>query len=245
MEGFRSHPEESCTPEEKQKREVFDSQSAVLENIRTIGFAKYAASMKNLEKAFDPLEHEYSAESGPCACCIDGRTKLGFRAAGSGMLLPEDELAEFLKIHEIKSISAHAECGAAKLYCQREGLPIENADAVAQEWAKNMAEKYGLEYVYIPLERMSPSLEFHPERVCYCDATGRFSNYGRDDLPEGFGIDCMAKKEERWKEEIEIALEIAFGHHGLGELFTSENPFVLTAVADNAEELEEIKSKLF
>lgn len=144
MEGFRSHPEESCTPEEKQKREVFDAQSSVLENIRTIGFAKYAASMKNLEKAFDPLEHEYSAESGPCACCMDGRTKLGFRAAGSGMLLPEDESAEFLRIHKIKTISAHAECGAAKLYCQREGLPIENADTVAQEWAKNMAEKYGI-----------------------------------------------------------------------------------------------------
>lgn len=53
------------------------------------------------------------------------------------------------------------------------------------------------------------------------------------------------KKEERWKEEIEIALQIAFGHHGLGELFTSENPFVLTAIAANAEGLEEIKSKLF
>lgn len=88
---------------------------------------------KIYKKLLIPLEHEYSAESGPCACCIDGRTKLGFRAAGSGMLLPEDEFAEFLRIHKIKTISAHAECGAAKLYCQREGLPIENADAVAQE----------------------------------------------------------------------------------------------------------------
>lgn len=54
MEGFRSHTEESSTPEEEQKRKIFDAQSAVMENISTIGFAEYAASLENLQKAFDP-----------------------------------------------------------------------------------------------------------------------------------------------------------------------------------------------
>jgi hypothetical protein len=230
--------------EAEQKQQIFDAQSPMMDAIRTQGFNAYAKTLENLGKAFDPEEHELSPESGPCACCMDGRTKYGFRAAGSGMLLPEDELLAFLKAHNIKTVTAHEGCGAAKLYCERQGLPTENSDQIAQEWGQSVATRYGLEYAYLPLERMGPSLEFHPERVCYCDATGNFSNLDDDRLPEGFGIDCSAKKEERWLEEIRIALDIAFGHHGLGERFTAETPFVLTAIAEDERQLSELKEKL-
>jgi hypothetical protein len=92
---------------------------------------------------------------------------------------------------------------------------------------------------------MIGSKEFHSARVAYFDNTGIF-NYDRKDksLPQGFMINRRDLKKESALEEIKVALNIIFGDHGLKDLLTPENPFVMVAIASNQEELEQLKTEL-
>lgn len=51
-------------------------------------------------------------------------------------------------------------------------------------------------------------------------------------------------KKESALGEVETSLNIIFSNHGLKDLLTQENPFVLVAIASNQEELEQLKTEL-
>jgi hypothetical protein len=44
--------------------------------------------------------------------------------------------------------------------------------------------------------------------------------------------------------EVKVAANIAFGHHGFGELFTNDNPFVMIAMARTADEADTYKAEI-
>jgi hypothetical protein len=236
--------EKIISPEEE-KRLAFAEQQMVMQEIYQQGFSEHIKSLADLGDNFNLEKHQLNPESGICVCCMDERTPRGKHAAGSGMLLSDEELDDFVKEAQPDSFSSHDGCGAAKLYCKKYGLPLEKSDEIAKEWAKEKADKYGKKYFHIPFSEMIGSKEFHSARVAYFDNTGIF-NYDRKDksLPQGFMINRRDLKKESALEEIKVALNIIFGDHGLKDLLTPENPFVMVAIASNQEELEQLKTEL-
>jgi predicted ATP-dependent Lon-type protease len=50
------------------------------------------------------------------------------------------------------------------------------------------------------------------------------------DIPDGFIISRYYLDPAYAKEELAVALSIAMGHHGFGEKFTKENPFIIAPI---------------
>ena len=65
-------------------------------------------------------------------------------------------------------------------------------------------------------------------------------------MPNGFVVsDAKGISRKSFLESVKLAINIAFGEHGFGkELLNKENPFVLVAIANTPEELENLKQEL-
>jgi hypothetical protein len=91
---------------------------------------------------------------------------------------------------------------------------------------------------------MERPVEFHNARVVYYDGVGGFNPNKEIGLPMGFVIERAFLPIEYVAEELKVAVNIAFGHHGFGELFTAEHPFVIIALGKSAEEAEKLKQEI-
>ena len=165
-----------------EKIEAFEAQQDDMKDIYEFSFAKHVEGLPDLHNAFDLDQHQPSEGFNRCACCMDGRTPYGIHAAGSGMLLSDENLKKFIKESGITSISSHDGCGAAKIYAEKMGLNIANSDKIAIEWAERIAKEFRLDYIHLEV------IEPHTERVCYYDGTGTFNYKGVDGLPTGFVV---------------------------------------------------------
>jgi hypothetical protein len=172
---------------------------------------------------------------------MDERTPFGIHAAGSGILLPEYDFDIFMSKTNPDCLTSHDGCGAGKIYCLKNNLPLEDSDKIAKEWTMKMAEKYGKKHYHISYSEMVGSKEHHHARVCYFDATGQF-NYS-DPLPAGFAVNRMDMPASVAIDEVSVAMDIIFTH-GPKNLFDSENPFLLVAIGNNEEELSVLKQEL-
>jgi len=180
-----------------------------------------------------------------CVHCIDERTPGGLHSAGAGILRPKEDVIEEYRKAGVTKVTAHAGCGAAVLYCRREGLDESKADEYARDWAKDIADALGVPYEYIGFEEMKGPAEFHIARTAYYDETASFNTDKVDGIPPGFVISRGNQSKDDSLAELGVSLSIAFGDHGYGELFTEDDPFVIVAIGksehDLAETLREIK----
>jgi hypothetical protein len=232
---------------ESEKKEAFLKQHKIMGKIYAIGFGEYAKEVPNFEDAFDLNKHilEKSPEVKKCVCCMDERTPFGIHVAGSGILLTDEKLDEYIKENNPDAISSHDGCGAGKIYCQLHGLPEDKSDEIARGWAQETAKKYDKKHIHLGYNDMVGSPDFHHARVCYIDATGSFNYRRKDDLlPAGFVVNKKGIGLENALAENKVAITIMFDRHGLKEYFTPENPFLIVIIAEDQAELEELKKEL-
>lgn len=99
------------------------------------------------------------------------------------------------------------------------------------------------EYFHIAAEEMERPAAFHIARVVYFDAMGGFNPNKEVGLPTGFVIERKFVPAEYALAELKVAINIAFGDHGFGALFTKENPLVIIILAGTTE-MENIKKEI-
>ena len=193
------HNQDMTDLEIDKRLEKFQEQQEVMAQIKERGgFAAYVKNLPNLSEAFyDPGDKKESEL---------------VRVAGSGILLPKNDLDAFLDkcaqlcrhdqkccvccmderlmqdhdkaAHHDFEVSWHKGCGAAAKYCKDHNIDPTQADAQAQKYAESLAEK--LSFMagkkIEAVEMKIKNPDFHYARVCYYDATNRFNNEHVQDL---------------------------------------------------------------
>ncbi len=243
----------------QEKQSAWDAGKKDMQDLASQGARAYFA------KEFPDLKHSFSVHT-TCVCCVDEGTmhrdmeegdKLAL--AGSGMLYPatnEDDrlakVADLMIARGVKTITSHGGCGAAGLAYRRD---FQNAKPTAPDienyalaWAQKLTDQINLkqheaEHVHISESEMERPAEFHVARVAYFDAVGGFNPNKEKGLPMGFVIERKFIPAEYAATELQVAANIAFGHHGLGELFNQAEPFVIVIFASSAEDLEKLKQE--
>ena len=244
---------------DQEKLVAWEAQKDDLKLLNSLGAEKF------LSQEFPDLKHAFCHEL-TCVVCMDEGTahkdvngEGKFCLAGSGILLPADseekrlELAARLMIeHSITNITSHSGCGAAGLAYKRD-FPSATLDAQAIEdyavaWSKKLAEKinelqHEAEPSHITADEMVRPAEFHNARVVYFDGIGGFNPNKEIDLPMGFVIERKFVSADYAAAELSVAANIAFGGHGLGNLFTASEPFVVIAMASSEDEMNKLKNE--
>lgn len=169
-------------------------------------------------------------------CMDEGCVDCGFRIAGSGILIKDEDRRAFednCRKMGVTEITHHEGCGAAEIYAKQIGSDRDSA-ALAEEFSKKAAAEYGSTESYIPAEEMSRPKEFHATRFAYYDGTGRLNLKHADGrLPNGFVLTRgLYPKADYAVAEARLAFEIASGHHGFGELITDNEPFEIIVVGN-------------
>jgi flagellar FliL protein len=161
--------------------------------------------------------------------CIDEGCPGGLHMAGSGCLY--EKAAEDLK-GRISGIYTHDGCGAAKLYVESKQIKTDDPDAVADAEAKKLAAKLGVPFLgRIKAAQMTRPPALHDARALYYDGTGKLDPSQLPGLPKGFVVSRKHISDPGYAlTESEVAIGIARGDHGFGELFTPAAPFYLVAV---------------
>jgi len=192
---------------------------------------------------------------------VNGENK--FCLAGSGILFPAgseserlEKVAGLLIERGVSDISSHGGCGAAGLAYHRdfpdaakqENL-AEKIEGHAKEWSDKLANKirelsHPAERVHILAEDMERPVEFHNARVVYFDGVGGFNPSKEIGLPMGFVIERAHLPPDYAVEELKVAVSIAFGHHGFGEMFSATEPLVIIVFAKNDEEINNLKNEV-
>ena len=218
------------------KLSIFEEQKKIFEKIQKVGFVKYANSLKNISDFFTLQDHAIR--------CVDEGTPGGLHSAGSGILRDKSEVVTAFKKAGVTEITSHDGCGAAKLYARANGLDESKSDEYGKKFAKEIAHELALPYHHITAEEMARPKEFHIARVAYYDGTGTFNLGDGKTFPIGFVISRKIQSKQTSLAEAGIALDIAFGHHGFGDLITEYNPFILIAIGATKEDVENLKSEL-
>lgn len=201
------------------------------------GFSAYVESLADLPRAFELKKK--------CVCCMDEGTSEGYHAAGSGILLSEEDLEKYYNETGPEEITSHDGCGAAKLYAKAKGLDLDKADEYAREWAEAQAAKRGKRHRHVSANEMKRPAEGHFARTCYYDLTGSFNWDGVDGVLAGFVVSRKFMNPDYALKEVSVAFGIAFSDHGLGDgLLTEDSPFYLVAIADNEDQLAAAKDEL-
>ncbi len=206
------------------------------------GMESYLDNIPNLFEAFILKDK--------CVRCIDEGTPGGFHFAGSGILLStEDKKAELQKIMEkmkeagVDGVYSHEGCGAAKLFADTIKNDPDNYKNYAIEWAEKLASELGVPYKGHITELARP-MEMHNARVVYYDGSGNFDPTKVSEIPNGFVISRQYLDSANAKNELAIALSIAMGHHGFGDLFTDENPLIIAPIEGRGISAEELNKEV-
>lgn len=218
-------------------------------------------------KEFPDLKHAFEKEL-YCVVCMDEGTahkdyggENKFCLAGSGILFPanseEDRIQKVAQMFVdlgITEVTSHEGCGAAGLAYKRD-FPgthptSEQIENYAINWSKMVSEEMGRlgheeKNSHIPAVEMERPAEFHVARVVYYDGVGGFNPNKEIGLPMGFVIERKHLPADYSLEELQVAVNIAFGHHGFGEdRFSPDLPFIIIPMSDNQENLEELQNEI-
>lgn len=202
---------------------------------------------KGAQNYFDNLPNQEHLGEGsvelPCAC-IDERVG-GHKLAlpGSGILESPDEAFRVLKEAGVSSMSSHEDCGAASLAFDRLGdedrKKYGSADAYAQAWAKDMAERLGVPYAgHHAVE--TPGR--HVARAIYYDASGRFVA-DAPGVPKGFTISRKFESPDKAQASLDLAIKIATGQHAFKGKYSAENPLVIVPIG-NDQNLDALREEI-
>lgn len=211
--------------DQAKKEEYWQAEETKIASIISGGFEKYLCGIEGHQSAFKLQDTSLR--------CIDEGTPGGIHLAGSGILLDAATAAKYAESAKVDGVFSHAECGAAKLFAEKENLDPEAADEYGIEWAKTLAERLKVPYKgHIEISQMNRPSGLHDARVVYYDGTGRFDYQGSTDLPKGFVIDRKYLDQSYALQELDVAIQIALGGHGFGDKFTPESPFLAIALTE-------------
>lgn len=203
-------------------------QSEIVEKMLEVGVGKYFKNIPDIDKAFKSEDK--------CLRCIDEGTCGGIHVAGSGILLGEGKMLEYLKSGDIDGIYSHEDCGAAALYVKNYNLDASQAENYAVDWAIKLAQKLNIPYKgHILINEMKRPKGLHVARVLYYDATGSFDSAKVSQLPRGFTVSRKFLNAADALEEALLAFKIASGEHGFGEKISQNHPFVIIPIASSGD----------
>lgn len=220
---------------QEELRKYWNEQSVIFEKIKSSGdFENYIKSVPDIDRAFEGRDLE--------VCCVDEGTPYGcMRFAGSLILNIEhaDTIVQLLQSAGVRGVYSHAGCGAVALYATQNNLDPSRVDEYAIDWAKKFANKLSVPYKgHLGSENM-PALkrptEFHIARVIYYDGTGRFNPDHSMDLLPGFVISRRYHVHASDAlNEVKIAISIATGNHGFGDLIDEHSPIHIIVIGDES-----------
>lgn len=229
-------------------KKYWDEQSEILKKINEKGgMASYIKTIPNIRAAFE--------ENDLIVCCIDEGTPYGcIRFAGS-LILNQDKPESYIEVLKnigVQGVYSHIGCGATELFAKQNNLDITKADEYGIDWAKKLADILGVPYKghigakgFEPIKRPK---EFHIARVIYYDGTGRFNPDKIKDLPLGFVISRRYHPEpQRALSEVKIAILIATGSHGFGNLIDKGHPITIIPIGNSGDQnfsVEKMKNEL-
>lgn len=236
---------------EKMKIAEWAKQLPLLEQIYR-GPQNWIDSVESAQKAF-------SKEGRTVVCMDEGTSHLSMDSklcvAGSGILMfPElswekrlEEVAALFIQNGAKEITSHEGCGAAKLAASQQGWEG-NSDDLGKKWAQALQIEVNRqlqvqgndEHKHISAAEMMRPAEFHTAGNVWFVASKRRFNPDKlgNKAPLGFVVDCGLVGNSQYSlTELAVAIKIAFGDHGFGNLFSETKPFVVTVIADGDEEL--------
>ena len=223
-------------------------------------------SEKYFKQKFPNLKLAFVKEMTAVVCIDEGCAHKDYNGkgkltlAGAGILFPAQSEEKRIKIVAglfsalgIKDVTSHEGCGAVGLAYQRDfpGSKIskEGLEAYGKDWVRKIIEAraragHEANAEHIVAEDMERPSEFHTARVVYFDAVGGFNPNKEVDLPKGFVISKRHIPGAYPFEELKVAVNIAFGHHAFGKLFTEKMPFVVVPLANDEAELEALKAEI-
>lgn len=237
---------EAFNPEQE-----WEQENGIWGKIKDKGTKEYFLNLPEIKKCFK--------HTAVCACIDEGTPFGSARVAGSGILHPAgaEAVARMLLEAGIKEVTSHEGCGAAALWTKNNGLPAgkaggeekeadENGKKFAIEVADKMSELSGrkIGHRHIAAAEMARPAHIHIARAAYYDGTGLFNPSGSGDAPRGFVVSRRYFDKDHSVFNMDLAAQIAFGHHGFGEKFTVENPLHFIAVADQKEDKFNLKNLL-
>ncbi|MDO8493259.1 MAG: hypothetical protein Q7S19_01805 [bacterium] len=218
------------TPEKNEHGQdnSWQESQALFSTIHRMGLRSYLEGLSNLSEAFNLQDRSVR--------CIDEGTPGGIHIAGSGILLDtKDNEAKLVRVIEelrgagVDGVYSHEGCGAAALYAEKVMDNPAGAKDYAIKWAEELASELGVPYRG-HIEKLSRPKEFHNARIAYFDGSGKFDPFRIKDIPDGFIVSRYYLDRDYAKEELAIALSIAFGHHGLEDRFTKDDPFIIAPI---------------
>lgn len=218
----------------------WNMQYKIIEKIQKCGGMESYAKKIHLNGAFYPDDR--------IARCMDERTCGGVHSAGPFFLLSKEEVSRYTSAANISGTTSHKGCGAARLaYLMEMGLQ-QNAeinqeiiDNYADEKAKALAKLLGVKYK----GQLDVVPATHHIAVAAYYAATDFDPSKTQELPTGFVINRNYTPKNAALKELDIALSIAFGAHGFGNLFTKEHPFYVIAIGNNgSQSVESLKAEV-
>ncbi len=217
-------------------------------------------------KKFSDFKNYFSSRPRAVVCMDEGTAHKflegidKFCLAGSGILYPAisnkervEKVADLFVKLGIKYVYSHGACGAVELAYKRDFPDSEatgdKVDAYAEKWCEEVVARMNAngiqcEHRNIKAAEMTRPPEYHIARVVYFDAVGGFNPGKHNNLPMGFVIGRKFIPSEYAGEELKTVVNIAFGHHGFGELFSQELPFIVTVLAKHEEELKNLQKEI-
>ena len=176
---------------------------------------------------WSPISGAFRQSGGRALGCMDeGEINAQAHTAGSGILLGINEATEMFTAKGLTGIFSHELCGAANLHAQVLGRP-QDADQMAREFSQELARRLHIPYLgHTPASVLNRPTSGHDARIVYVDTTGNF-NYAAvaNIIPKGFQISAGGLlTPEQTLSDVNLAMDIILGSHGLGSIITTDNP---------------------
>ena len=242
------------------KSVAWETENDSIKNLRDKTARVYLQTeFPDLKRAFlKKMEAVVCMDEGCAHKDYNGEGKLAL--AGSGILLPAKSQEERVQIAAklfsemgIKDITSHGGCGAVGLAYKRDFPDSKPAAQELEDYGKKWTQEVANEMRrngheanpdHIAAEEMERPAEFHNARVVYFDGIGGFNPNKEAGLPMGFVISRRFLPPDYAGEELKVAVSIAFGHHGFGDLFTPDMPLVIVPLAESDTELADLKKEI-
>lgn len=196
------------------------------------------AEMPGFKEAFS--EKSLLENSDCCFDCSDGRvvtSGVKVAIAGEGILLNDSDRLILERMLAGKNITVvgHEGCGAAGI-----AHPGPDSDKYGYVGAEKLAANTSNRYLEVHHESFRSQI--HDERSLVIEGTLRFNPAGWEDFPAQFiaSSAALGLSDEYIGVEAKALTGIALGDHGLGDRFTSDNPFYVIISAVDQDQLNRL-----
>jgi len=209
--------------------------SAIVRN----GIGKYALSLPGIDEITQLDDRIWR--------CMDSRTSGGLRFPP--FIRKQDRAksirfaVEFGRKAKVSAVGHHLDCGAVGAYLEANSIkptPQKPPFEYGREFAQDVADEVQVPCIEIPLQG---EVGCHRERAVYYTSIDLDPSKEKR-LPTGFVINREYTDAEHALIALRVALQIAFGPHGFGELFSGNQPFLVIVVAATQKEVDSLAQEV-